>query len=62
MLVHVSVNGCDDSTEFDIESTPDEFAFLQRVAEKCTDTSSYGCMPVMSVSVVNPPAKELVEG
>jgi hypothetical protein len=62
MVVHVRVDGCDDSTVFDIDATAEEFAFLKRVAAQCTASSSYRCMPVMSVIAVNPPAKELVEG
>lgn len=49
-MITVSVHGCDDSTIFDIEATESEYEFLKLVAQKCTETSSYRCMPIMEVA------------
>lgn len=45
----ICLEGCDDETEFEMECTDEEFAFLLRVASKANKTSTYGCMPRMLV-------------
>lgn len=44
--------GCDDTTEFTMELSDDEFVFLRKVAEKANKTSTYGCMPTMTVKPI----------
>lgn len=58
MRVNVVVMGCDDETNFSIEATPAEFAFLERVADLCSATSRSGCQPVMSVSIEDAPQED----
>lgn len=48
-IYEISVDGCDDSTEIKQELTFEEYEFLKMIAEKITNTSSYGCMPTMSI-------------
>lgn len=45
----VSVNGCDDSTIFDMEMTEQEFEFLKKVQNLTIEKSTYGCMPILIV-------------
>jgi hypothetical protein len=53
MKVRISLNGCDDSTEFNMEDvTQEQYDFLQRIAEKSKETSTYGCMPTMDLELV----------
>jgi len=47
--VIVRVSGCDDYTQVVIRADEAEIKLLQRVAELITRTSTYGCMPKMSV-------------
>ena len=46
----ISVDGCDDSTFFNMELTKNEFNLLESVVDKCNETSTYGCMPVMTIT------------
>ncbi len=48
---YINVYGCDDTTSFDMELTDAEYEVVDRVAKKCTATSTYGCEPTM---VINP--------
>ena len=45
----IRVMGCDDTTSFYMQLTDIEAALVKRVAIKCTETSSYGCMPTMMI-------------
>ena len=45
----ISVHGCDDSTIIEKELTEDELKIIQSVASEVTETSEYGCMPIMEV-------------
>ena len=45
----ISVHGCDDSTIIEKELTEDELKTIQLVAKEVTETSEYGCMPIMIV-------------
>lgn len=47
MLVNVVVSGCDDTTEFEMEMNEQEYEFFKRLCKLSTDTSSYGCMPIL---------------
>ncbi len=51
----VIVSGCDDTTKVAMEATEAEIQFLHQVAELITKTSTYGCMPTMSI--VSDPAE-----
>lgn len=48
----ISVDGCDDSSIFLMELTETEAEIIKRVAEKCTETSTYDCMPKMNIKHV----------
>jgi hypothetical protein len=47
--VEICVSGCDDSTHVTMETTYEQMLFLQQVAEKVTEASTYGCMPRMEI-------------
>ena len=49
----ISLNGCDDSTIFDMELNNVEADVLKRVAKKSKETSEYGCMPIMEVELLD---------
>ena len=52
MKYKITLEGCDDSTIFEMDLTPDEHAVLERVAKKANETSTYGCMPRMYIEYV----------
>lgn len=54
MIVRVTLHGCDDCTELEIDVTPEQLEFLKILSTKLTETSEYRCQPIMSV-------KEMVE-
>ena len=54
----LSIEGCDDSTNFDIELTDQEFVLMQNICAKAKETSTYGCMPTMEIKKL-PPEKEI---
>lgn len=45
----VEVVGCDDATQFLILADDDEFAVMEKLAERVTEESANGCQPVMSI-------------
>jgi DNA-binding protein Fis len=47
---HIEVDGCDDSTCFEVELDAVEFELVKMICEKCTATSAYGCQPRMTIS------------
>ena len=51
-IYEVSVHGCDDSTTIRQELTFEEYEFLNTIAEKITNASEYGCMPIMEIEEV----------
>lgn len=53
MIVHITLEGCDDSTEFDFECNKKEFLFLAKVAEKANENSGYNCQPKMYLNIKN---------
>jgi len=46
--VHISVNGCDDSTQLTLTVTADELKLLKRL-ERVTEKFGGGCQPVIEV-------------
>jgi hypothetical protein len=48
-LYRISVHGCDYSSIFNMELTEKEARVVKRVAAKCTETSTYSCMPIMEI-------------
>ena len=48
-IYNILLIGCDDTTEFEMSLTDQEYKLLQKVSEISEGTSSYQCMPVMSV-------------
>jgi hypothetical protein len=50
--VQIKVSGCDDTTIVEMEVSELEFAFLERLAALTKETSTYGCMPVITLEVI----------
>lgn len=48
----ITLDGCDDSTVFEMLLTDEEYELLKRVSKKANETSTYGCMPRMFVEEV----------
>lgn len=48
----IILEGCDDTTVFDMELTDDEYNLLVRVSEKANETSTYMCEPRMYVQKI----------
>jgi hypothetical protein len=46
----LAVTGCDDCTCVQLTLTDEQFALLDYVSKKVTDTSTCSCMPVMRIS------------
>ena len=51
MTVEISVDGCDDSTIFDMELNEVEFEFIKKLSTKCNKTSVCHCMPRFNFKV-----------
>lgn len=49
MKYAINVQGCDDNTEVVMELTPDEWDIIARLTALINATSTYGCMPTMSL-------------
>ena len=43
----IILDGCDDSTKFEMELTNEEFELLNKVSVKSNEASKYCCMPRM---------------
>ena len=43
----IVMDGCDDSTKFEMELTNEEFELLNKVSAKSNEASKYCCMPRM---------------
>ena len=52
MVVEIILEGCDDSTVFEMDVTDAEYTFLKRVSDKANKTSTYDCEPRMYVREV----------
>ena len=49
----IILDGCDDSTKFEMELTDEEFELLLKVSDKANETSEYCCMPRIYVCEVS---------
>lgn len=45
----ISIDGCDDSTVFEMELTEQEAELVKRICNRSSETSTYGCMPTMEI-------------
>ena len=51
---NIGLHGCHDSTCFEMQLTDAEVETLRKVAAKAEETSTYGCMPTMTVEESSP--------
>ena len=49
----IEVDGCDDTTELEIELSDFEYLFVKDLAKKITAASTCGCQPRMSISKID---------
>lgn len=49
----ISLWGCDDSTEFDMFLTNDEFELVKRICDRSEEVSTCICMPTMEIEEIN---------
>ena len=54
----ISIDGCDDSTIFDIELTPTQAKLIEKISKLSYATSTYGCRPTLEVNQPPNPEKE----
>lgn len=47
MDIRVVVKGCDDSTEFELVCTEEQYAFLKELAGATQTVSTFSCMPII---------------
>lgn len=47
MDIRVIVKGCDDSTEFELVCTKEQYAFLKELADATQTVSTFSCMPII---------------
>lgn len=47
--VEIRLNGCDDTTKFELEVSDEQFEFLRTIARLSTEASTYGCQPTLRV-------------
>jgi hypothetical protein len=47
--IKIFLDGCDDTTEFEMKVTEEQLEFLNALSQKSKETSTYGCMPTMSI-------------
>jgi hypothetical protein len=45
--IRVVVKGCDDSTEFELVCTEEQYAFLKELAGATQTVSTFSCMPII---------------
>ena len=53
MLITIRLQGCDDSTIFSLEVNQLELNFLEKISKISKETSTYGCMPILSYRILN---------
>ena len=53
MKIRVHVEGCDDTTIVETWANNEELDFLEDLIKKVNETSSYSCMPTMSMEILN---------
>ena len=49
MDIHVIVKGCDESTEFELVCTEEQYSFLKELAGATQTVSTYSCMPIIKL-------------
>ena len=49
MDIRVTVKGCDDSTEFDLVCTEEQYTFLKELAGATQTVSTFSCMPIIEL-------------
>lgn len=49
MNLRVIVKGCDDSTEFDLVCTEEQYTFLKELAGATQTVSTFSCMPIIEL-------------
>lgn len=54
MRVEISLDGCDASTEWEMDVSAEEFAFLSKLSKLSEKASTYGCEPTMMAVEVTP--------
>lgn len=47
MDIRVIVKGCDDSTDFELVCTEEQYAFLRELAGATQTISTFSCMPII---------------
>lgn len=47
MDISVIVKGCDDSTDFELVCTKEQYAFLKELAGETQTVSTFSCMPII---------------
>lgn len=52
MEVRIELIGCDDTTQFDMEMTREQYDFLNEVSKKSIMHSEYQCMPTMKIRIL----------
>ena len=45
--IRVIIKGCDDSTEFELVCTKEQYAFLKELAGATQTVSTFSCMPII---------------
>ena len=49
MDIRVTVKGCDDSTEFELVCTEEQYTFLKELAGATQMVSTFSCMPIIKL-------------
>lgn len=49
MNLRVIVKGCDDSTDFELVCTDEQYAFLREFASATQTVSTFSCMPIIEL-------------
>lgn len=49
MDIRVVLKGCDDSTEFELVCTEEQYSFLRELAKATKAVSTFSCMPVIEL-------------
>ena len=49
MNLRVIVKGCDDSTDFELVCTDEQYAFLREFASATQAVSTFSCMPIVKL-------------
>lgn len=52
MRVKIELVGYDDSTEFNMKMTSEQYEFLNKIADESRAHSTYQCMPIMNIEIL----------